>query len=317
MLRTICAQVVVTGAGGRTGKLVVKKLLAQPDKFMPIATVRSKSSAGKLTSEGLPESALVEFDLAAAAAAGTAPAALTAALQDADALVIATSGVPQIKPLSLIPVIWAKITGKEGVRPEFSWKEGQMPEQVRLARQAGTSLVLSGFWCGFARVTRVQPRGQMPEQANARVVSVVVCGWGGGLSNCKQKALSAAVLEQQQEQQGSDTTRQPKCWQTSCADGCQQSLRHSAHNSQPAAAAAAAAAAAVQVDWLGQKVQIDAAKSAGVKQVVLVSSMGGTDPNHQLNSLGNGNILQVRTAEAGGTPGHGSSTCGAMAGIAS
>jgi nucleoside-diphosphate-sugar epimerase len=49
-----------------------------------------------------------------------------------------------------------------------------------------------------------------------------------------------------------------------------------------------------QVDWLGQKVQIDAAKAAGVKQVVLVSSMGGTDPNHQLNSLGNGNILQVR-----------------------
>ena len=25
-----------------------------------------------------------------------------------------------------------------------------------------------------------------------------------------------------------------------------------------------------------------------------ISSMGGTDPNHQLNSLGNGNILQVR-----------------------
>jgi purine nucleoside phosphorylase len=48
-----------------------------------------------------------------------------------------------------------------------------------------------------------------------------------------------------------------------------------------------------QIDWLGQKVQIDAAKAAGVKQVVLVSSMGGTDPNHQLNSLGNGNILQV------------------------
>jgi hypothetical protein len=45
---------------------------------------------------------------------------------------------------------------------------------------------------------------------------------------------------------------------------------------------------------LGQKVQIDAAKSAGVKQVVLVSSMGGTDPKHFLNTMGdNGNILQV------------------------
>lgn len=33
------------------------------------------------------------------------------------------------------------------------------------------------------------------------------------------------------------------------------------------------------------------AKAAGVKQIVLVGSMGGTNPNHPLNSLGNGNIL--------------------------
>ncbi|XP_020241598.1 uncharacterized protein At5g02240-like isoform X1 [Asparagus officinalis] len=46
-----------------------------------------------------------------------------------------------------------------------------------------------------------------------------------------------------------------------------------------------------QVDWIGQKNQIDAAKSAGVKHIVLVGSMGGTNPNHPLNSLGNGNIL--------------------------
>lgn len=34
-----------------------------------------------------------------------------------------------------------------------------------------------------------------------------------------------------------------------------------------------------------------AAKAAGVKQIVLVGSMGGKTPNHPLNSLGNGNIL--------------------------
>lgn len=143
----------MTGAGGRTGKLVVKKLLAQPDKFTPIATVRSKSNAGKLTSEGLPESALVEFDLAAAAAAGSVPADLQAALQGADALVIATSGVPQIKPLSLIPVIWAKITGKEGVRPEFTWKQGQMPEQVRL--RVGD--VMANHCAGFTAHSQYNP----------------------------------------------------------------------------------------------------------------------------------------------------------------
>ncbi|KAK1272089.1 hypothetical protein QJS04_geneDACA021593 [Acorus gramineus] len=50
-----------------------------------------------------------------------------------------------------------------------------------------------------------------------------------------------------------------------------------------------------QVDWIGQKNQIDAgedsAKAVGVKQIVLVGSMGGTNVNHPLNSLGNGNIL--------------------------
>ncbi|KAL8526923.1 hypothetical protein ACS0TY_015972 [Phlomoides rotata] len=46
-----------------------------------------------------------------------------------------------------------------------------------------------------------------------------------------------------------------------------------------------------EVDWIGQKNQIDAAKAAGVKHIVLVGSMGGMNPNHPLNSLGNGNIL--------------------------
>lgn len=37
--------------------------------------------------------------------------------------------------------------------------------------------------------------------------------------------------------------------------------------------------------------EICTAKSAGVKQIVLVGSMGGTDVNNPLNSIGNGNIL--------------------------
>lgn len=46
-----------------------------------------------------------------------------------------------------------------------------------------------------------------------------------------------------------------------------------------------------EVDWLGQKAQIDAAMSAKVKHVVLVGSMGGTDEANPLNSLGDGKIL--------------------------
>ena len=45
------------------------------------------------------------------------------------------------------------------------------------------------------------------------------------------------------------------------------------------------------VDYYGQKNQIDAAQKAAVEHIVLVGSMGGTNPNHPLNQMGNGNIL--------------------------
>ncbi len=45
------------------------------------------------------------------------------------------------------------------------------------------------------------------------------------------------------------------------------------------------------VDYRGQLHQIDAAKAAGVQQIVLVGSMGGTNEQHPLNKMGNGNIL--------------------------
>jgi len=42
-----------------------------------------------------------------------------------------------------------------------------------------------------------------------------------------------------------------------------------------------------EVDWLGQKSQIDAAKACGPDtHVVICSSMGGTDPSNMLNALG-------------------------------
>ena len=46
-----------------------------------------------------------------------------------------------------------------------------------------------------------------------------------------------------------------------------------------------------RVDYQGQVNQIDAAKQAGVEHIVLVGSMGGTNPDHMLNRIGNGNIL--------------------------
>ena len=45
------------------------------------------------------------------------------------------------------------------------------------------------------------------------------------------------------------------------------------------------------VDYQGQKNQIDLAIAAGVEQIVLVGSMGGTNKDHPLNKMGNGKIL--------------------------
>jgi uncharacterized protein YbjT (DUF2867 family) len=54
-----------------------------------------------------------------------------------------------------------------------------------------------------------------------------------------------------------------------------------------------------QVDYQGQINQIEAAKTAGVKHIVLVGSMGGTNEQHPLNGMANGNILiWKRRAEA-------------------
>ena len=54
----------------------------------------------------------------------------------------------------------------------------------------------------------------------------------------------------------------------------------------------------IQVDYEGQVAQIEMAKKIGIKHVVVVGSMGGTDPDNFLNAVGknadgtgNGDIL--------------------------
>mmetsp|Transcript_8757 Transcript_8757/g.25223 ORF Transcript_8757/g.25223 Transcript_8757/m.25223 type:complete len:331 (-) Transcript_8757:188-1180(-) len=162
-------KVLVTGASGRTGSLVVKKLLERKDDFAVQGLVRSEKSAEKLMKEtGIGQDAVCMGDITEGSEG------LKKAMEGCQAVILCTSAIPQLIPWSIFPVIWAKITGQEGVRPQFKFPEGQEPEKV---------------------------------------------------------------------------------------------------------------------DWVGAKVQIDAAKESGVKKFVFVSSMGGTQPDNFLNTMGNGNIL--------------------------
>lgn len=102
-------KVAVTGASGKTGKLVVKRLLQQPELYTAVAVVRSEGSASALTS--------FLGDLAASLQVATvnvvgnnAEASLRSTLQGCSTLVIATSAVPVLKPLSLVTVRCTPLT---------------------------------------------------------------------------------------------------------------------------------------------------------------------------------------------------------------
>lgn len=96
-------QVAVTGASGKTGKLVVKRLLQLPEQYTAVAVVRSEGSASTLKS--FLGDLAASLQVATVNVAGSnAEASLRTALQGCSTLVIATSAVPVLKPLSLVTV---------------------------------------------------------------------------------------------------------------------------------------------------------------------------------------------------------------------
>ena len=155
-------KVLVTGAGGRTGKLVFEQLKAD-DNYKPVGLARSSKAQKALSAVGATSDEVIVADVAD-------ESALAAAMTGCDAVVLCTSAVPAIKPLSLMKTMATKfLPFVKTSRPAFKFPKNGTPEEV---------------------------------------------------------------------------------------------------------------------DWFGAKKQIDAAKKAGVKQFVFVSSMGGTNPDNFLNSIG-------------------------------
>eukprot|EP00195_Chlamydomonas_chlamydogama_P010693 CAMPEP_0202903472 /NCGR_PEP_ID=MMETSP1392-20130828/24607_1 /ASSEMBLY_ACC=CAM_ASM_000868 /TAXON_ID=225041 /ORGANISM="Chlamydomonas chlamydogama, Strain SAG 11-48b" /LENGTH=283 /DNA_ID=CAMNT_0049590669 /DNA_START=36 /DNA_END=887 /DNA_ORIENTATION=+ len=117
-------KIVVTGAGGKTGRLICKKTLESGHEL--IATVRTEESRSSLAeylgpAASSPSCSLLVWDITCSTSEAGPLQAVRQALQGAQALVICTSAVPERK---------APAPGHEGGPPVFGWKGDQNPEQV-------------------------------------------------------------------------------------------------------------------------------------------------------------------------------------------
>lgn len=123
-------KVVVVGAGGRTGALVLEKLLSKPDDFVVRGVVRSEKTAQK-AKKAAPSAKDDTFFLADITDKAGFEAALKKEASGYDALVLLTSAVPKVVYLSILTALITKILpGVEAKRPDFYFPEGGSPEEV-------------------------------------------------------------------------------------------------------------------------------------------------------------------------------------------
>lgn len=136
MLNESGTRVVVTGAGGRTGLIVVRKLLElgcnPKHDIIPRAMVRNSDSANRLREQlgtlanGMYSCLeMVHGDV-------TKPDTLKAVFEKAQVAIILTSAMPKLNKASLLPVIAAKVMsfGTASLKPTFWFEDGQSPEEV-------------------------------------------------------------------------------------------------------------------------------------------------------------------------------------------
>jgi hypothetical protein len=149
-------KVLVTGAAGKTGRLILKKLEENP-RFEPKGLVRTEGSARKLLDDReikCPLEHMVISDITSPTFEDDMPSGL----RGMDAMVICTSAVPRISRLSLAGAIlkapWNMVRRKAPVdfrKLQFKWKNGGYPEvvdyhgqvaQIELAKKLGMQKVV-------------------------------------------------------------------------------------------------------------------------------------------------------------------------------
>ena len=151
----LASKVIVTGASGRTGKLVFSQLSNNP-KFEAVGCVRSESSAKRLMKD-VPNCRLEQ--LAIVDVTNMDPSSeQPKLLEDADAMIICTSAVPKISKSSVIRQMLKIPLNVIRKKPainfrgfRFRYQPGQHPEkvdfegqkkQIALAKKLGVKRVV-------------------------------------------------------------------------------------------------------------------------------------------------------------------------------
>lgn len=125
-------KVVVTGAGGRTGSILLEKMLKDPSgMFEPYGIVRSEAARAKAAATGIPPQSLIPCDVSGP----DATRRLADAFRGKDAVILATSSVPRLLAFSLVNVAFKKLTqiftgDTSPAIPAFEYDAGSRPETV-------------------------------------------------------------------------------------------------------------------------------------------------------------------------------------------
>mmetsp|Transcript_52120 Transcript_52120/g.93424 ORF Transcript_52120/g.93424 Transcript_52120/m.93424 type:complete len:354 (-) Transcript_52120:58-1119(-) len=141
MLNESGSRVVVTGANGRTGLIVVRKLLelgCNPKyDIIPRAMVRNEESGALMKQQLGTWADSMYCSLEVVHGDVTKPESLKPVFEGAHFAIILTSAMPKVNKASLIPVIGAKVLtlGMASLKPTFWFEEGQSPEEVDWAGQ--------------------------------------------------------------------------------------------------------------------------------------------------------------------------------------
>lgn len=181
-------KVIVTGAAGRTGKLVFMSLLKN-SKFYPMGLVRSEKSAKQLIKEtvcGLENLWVCDITQ-------LYDSYLPNDFKGAEAIVICTSAVPKLRKRSLVKAImkipFHLLTGKKAIdfrQLKFYYAEGQNPEEVDYMGQIAQIDLAKK--CGIPHVVLVSSLGGTNPDDFLNSIGKDENGNGGDILIWKRKA---------------------------------------------------------------------------------------------------------------------------------